>query len=102
MSELPASVRELRDPRSIRERCQRVLEAGLRGELSHFAVDLTRLQDAAKITADLSRERYPDLKVPPHSRFGHFDAGGVPRLAGLMAQIADREPREQARILVDV
>lgn len=102
LSALPASVRELRDPRSIRERCQRVLEAGLRGELSHFAVDLARLPDAAKITAELTRERYPDLNVPPHSRFGHFDAGGVPRLAALMAQIADREPREQARILVDV
>jgi hypothetical protein len=102
MTDLPAAVRELRDPRTIRERCGRILEAGLRGELSHFAVNLPRLHDAARTTAQLTRERHPDLKVPPHSRFGHFDAGGVPRLAGLTAQIADREARERARILTDV
>jgi hypothetical protein len=95
-------VAELRSPRAIRVRCQRVLESGLRGELAYFRVDLARMQDAARITADVTRRRYPDLRVPPHSRFAHFDAGGVPRLARLQAEIARHDALERARILTDV
>ena len=96
------AVRLLRSPATIRARCQSVLEAGLRGELAHFHVDLERLVDAARITAEVTRARYPALVVPPHSRFAHFDAGGVPRLAELEREIAHRAPREQARVLTDV
>lgn len=95
-------IAELRSPRTIRTRCERVLEAGLRGELRHFRVDLARLEEAARITAEVTRERYPDLKIPPHSRFGHFDAGGVARVARLTAEIAHHDVREQARMLTDV
>ena len=101
-SELAAAVAELRSPRTIRERCARVLEAGLRGELAHFAVDLERLPEAARITARMTRTRYPDLQIPAHSRFAHFDAGGVRRLAALERELATRGPREHARVLADV
>jgi hypothetical protein len=96
------AVAELRSPRTVRVRCQRVLEAGLRGELAHFRIDLARMQDTARITAEITRTRYPDLRVPPHSRFAHFDAGGVPRLARLEADIAHHDALERARILTDV
>ncbi|MDB4986810.1 MAG: hypothetical protein JWN04_1988 [Myxococcaceae bacterium] len=96
------SVRELRSPRTIRTRCERVLEAGLAGELAHFAVDLSRLPEAARITAEVTRERYPSLQIPPHSRFPHFDAGGIPRVAALMQELAGVDSLEQARVLVDV
>jgi hypothetical protein len=102
VSEKNGAVAELRSPRTIRVRCQRVLEAGLRGELAHFRVDLARMQDAARITANVTRMRYPDLRIPPHSRFAHFDAGGVPRLAMLQAEIAQHDALERARILTDV
>jgi hypothetical protein len=79
-----------------------VLEAGLRGELAHFRIDLARMKDAARLTAEVTRTRYPDLRVPPHSRFAHFDAGGVARVARLQAEIAQHDARERARILTDV
>jgi hypothetical protein len=96
------AVAELRDARTIRERCQRVLAAGLRGELEHFAVALERLPEAARFTAEITRARYPELRIPAHSRFAHFDAGGVARLARLGAEIAHLDQRERARILTDV
>jgi hypothetical protein len=99
---VPADVAELRSPRAIRERCARVLQAGERGELAHFAVDLSRLPEVARITAELTRTRFPDLQIPPHSRFAHFDAGGVPRLAALERELAARDPRERARVLAGV
>ena len=97
-----SALAELRSPHTIRARCQRVLEAGLRGELSHFAVDLTQLEEAARFTAEVTRERYPSLQIPPHSRFPHFDAGGVSRLSALTRQLEPLALRERARVLVDV
>ena len=96
------AVAELRAPRTIRERSARVLDAGLRGELRHFAVALERLPDVARFTAEITRARYPDLRIPAHSRFAHFDADGVARLARLEREIAGEERRERARILADV
>jgi hypothetical protein len=79
-----------------------VLQAGLRGELAWFAVDLDQLQGAARRTAELTRSRYPDLKVPAHSRFGHFEAGGVKRLVALEHALEGLAPRERARTLTDL
>lgn len=102
MRKLPDAIALLRSPRTIRERCEHVLEAGLDGRLAHFAVDLDRLPDAAHATARITRARYPDLQIPPHSRFAHFDAGGVSRVAALEREIAALDVRERARVLTDV
>lgn len=99
---VPEAVATLRSPHTIRARCRNVLQAGLRGELAWFEVDLHRLGDAARLTAELTRSRYPDLKVPEHSRFAHFEAGGVARLAELERELTSLAPRERARALVDL
>ncbi len=88
--------------RAIRERTGNVLEAGLRGELAHFRVDLPRLEQVAQQTAELTLRRYPRLGIPAHSRFGHFDAGGVPRLSAVERALSPLEPMERARALVDL
>ena len=92
----------LRLPDTIRARCRNVLQAGLRGELAWFAVDLDKLHGAARLTAELTRARYPDLNVPPHSRFAHFEAGGVKRLVALEHALEGLSPRERARTLTDL
>jgi hypothetical protein len=97
-----AALRSLRSPATIRARCQRILEAGLRGELAHFRIQLDKLDEAARLTARVTRQRYPDLNIPPHSRFAHFDVGGVARLDGLMRELSGVDAVEQARVLVDV
>ena len=97
-----SALAELRSPLTIRARCERVLEAGLAGQLAHFTVDLSKLHEVARRTARVTRERYPNLDIPAHSRFAHFDVGGVSRLAGLMRELARHDPLEQARVLVDV
>jgi hypothetical protein len=101
-SDAPDLLTTLRSPQTIRERCERVLAAGLRGELSHFDVQLARLHDAARFTAEITRTRYPELRVPAHSRFAHFDAGGVQRKAELERQLAVHPARERARRLTDL
>ena len=53
------------------------------GRSEHFSVDRSALPAVAQRVARLTRERYPDLKVPVHSRWRHFEAGGVDRKAEL-------------------
>ena len=46
---------------------------------THFSLHLERLDDVADYTIAVTRENYPDLKVPFHSRHGHLRAGGIDR-----------------------
>ena len=97
-----AAVAELRTTAAIRARANRVLQAGIAGKLAHFGVDESKLAEVARFTAEVTRKRYPDLRIPPHSRFGHFDAGGVARLAAVERELAGFASLERARCLTDL
>jgi hypothetical protein len=84
---------------AVRERCGIVFAAAERGETPHFRLHLDRLDDAAALVVETTRRRYPDLRVPFHSRWQHFSTGGVDR-AALVAPGAD--PGETARARIDL
>ena len=72
---------------AIRDRCRQVLKASYAGK-SLFLVDRTRYQELANYVAEVTQKNYPDLKVPFHSRWKHFDVGQIPRLKNLENKIA--------------
>jgi len=88
----------LRTPEAIRERAGALLARGLDGRLRHFRVDLSRLAAAADLVAAVTRERYPDLRVPLHSRWRHFAAGGHDRAAELDRALAPSDERARSRL----
>ena len=92
----------LRTPIAIRERCNAVLALALEDRLEHFSVDMNALDRVAELVVDVTREAYPDLQVPIHGRFRHFEVGGVDRIAQLKEQLAGRSPIERAKALVDL
>jgi Protein of unknown function (DUF1688) len=83
--------------RAVRERCGLVFQAAERGGTPHFRLHLDRLDEAARFVAEVTRRNYPDLRVPFHSRWRHFAAGGFDR-AALVATGADRAEAARARI----
>jgi uncharacterized protein DUF1688 len=97
-----AAILYLRTPEAIRARAGAVLGCGLDGRLRHFGVDLSRLAPAADLVAAVTRERYPDLRVPLHSRWRHFAAGGHDRVAELDRALAGLSVDEQARARLDL
>ncbi|MFO1218446.1 MAG: URC4/urg3 family protein [Burkholderiaceae bacterium] len=99
---LHAAVQRLRAPATIRERCARITEAVARGESLHFRVDRSRLDEVAARVATLTRARFPDLAIPYHSRWRHFEAGGVDRKAELDAKLAGRSAVAMARARIDL
>ncbi|MGA9581327.1 MAG: DUF1688 family protein [Allosphingosinicella sp.] len=64
---------------AVRERAHELLEIALEGGVEGWSVDLERLDDAADLTANVTREAYPGLTIPFHARWRHFVAG-EPRL----------------------
>lgn len=96
------SVDWLRSPRAIRERCHALLELGKAGKLAWFAVEPGRLDEVVDYVLAVTREAYPTGEIPLHSRWGHFDVGGVKRNAELQARLAGLPAAERARVKVDL
>ncbi|OWY66089.1 uracil phosphoribosyltransferase [cyanobacterium TDX16] len=86
----------LRSPRAIRDRCGQLFELARQDKLSHFRCDLTQLGRVAKYVIAVMQEQYPDGQIPFHSRWQHFEVGGVPRLAQLERLLAGLSPVERA------
>jgi hypothetical protein len=86
----------LREPAAIRARCRTLFEAGLAGKLDWFDLDLGRLDAVADLVETVTRESYPDLDIPYHSRWRHF--GG--RWEPIAATLVNR--RELARTAADL
>jgi hypothetical protein len=72
------------------------------GKSHHFAVDLRQLGRVADYVISVMRCEYPNLQVPFHSRWRHFEVGGVPRLAWLDTQLAGLTSLEKAAAKFDL
>ena len=92
----------LRESATIRARCAAVTRAVEEGRSGHFKIDRSALPAVAQRVAALTRERFPDLKIPYHSRWRHFEAGGVDRKGELDTLLAGRTPAEVARARIDL
>ncbi|HJV61967.1 MAG TPA: URC4/urg3 family protein [Albitalea sp.] len=99
---LHEAVRTLRRPATIRERCAAIAAAATAGGSPHFEIDLRRLPEIAQRVARVTRERYPALAIPLHSRWRHFEAGGIDRKAELDARLASRSSTAVARAQIDL
>ena len=85
----------------MRERCGVVHRWVADGRSPHFALDESRLGAVAAYVADVTREAYPVLKIPYHSRWRHFSAGGIDRWGELAAR-SDADALERARMAADL
>ena len=97
-----SSVNYLRSLGAIRERCQQLFDLALEDKLQHFRSDLTKLDRTADYVLEVIKTNYPDLQVPFHSRWRHFEAGGERRLDLLNAKLAGLSPLEKARTKFDL
>jgi Protein of unknown function (DUF1688) len=92
----------LRTTTAIRERAAALLARARHGESAWFTVDSAALQGAAETVAEVTKSRYPDLKIPYHSRWRHFEAGGTDRRAKLDQLLGDVTAAERARAQIDL
>jgi hypothetical protein len=99
---IDAAVRWLRTPEAVRERAALVLAAAEAGLTPHFALDESRLEEAADIVVRLTRERYPDLAISLHSRWRHFEIGPRDHWRECARRLGRIDSDELARIRFDL
>jgi hypothetical protein len=99
---VPAQLAVLDTLDAVRARSGYVARFVETGHSRHFILDRARLDAAVEATVAATRARYPTLEVPPHSRWRHFDASGVARIAGLDALLRNRPCADAARARFDL
>jgi hypothetical protein len=87
---------------AVRERAHRILEVGLADRLAHFHVDLRGLEQAADLTVAVTREAYPSLDIPFHSRWRHFVLDRADRWAALAGTVHWPSAAARARAEFDL
>jgi hypothetical protein len=92
----------LRTTTAIRERAAALLARARAGGSAWFTVDDSAMDSAALEVVAVTRERYSHLRIPYHSRWRHFEAGGVDRKALLDKRLGDAHPAERARAYIDL
>lgn len=97
-----SAARLLRSTTAVRTRARQLLARAREGASEYFVVSGTALAGAARTVAQLTRERYPDGRIPYHSRWRHFEAGGVDRRALLDAALGDVDAATRARAQIDL
>ena len=102
LSGAEAAARELRTTRAVRERCAQLLDRARSGDSAWFTVHDDAVGGAAREVADATRRRYPQLHIPFHSRWRHFEAGGVDRREQLERLLGDVPNAVRARAMVDL
>lgn len=96
-----STVQYLQSTTAIREQAQRIYQKAQNGG-SHFRIVDDCLPACVDTALKLIHSNYPNLDVPFHSRWRHFEIGNYAQLHRLQSACADQSPLEQARIGFDV
>ncbi|NEO29143.1 MAG: URC4/urg3 family protein [Symploca sp. SIO3C6] len=92
----------LKTPKAIRERCNRLFKLAYTDSLPYFYCDLSQLDKVANYVIEVIREQYPDLNIPFHSRWRHFEVGKILRLTELEHKLSGLTPLEIAQTKFDL
>jgi hypothetical protein len=95
-------VQTLQDLRTIRKQSQRLLDFARQHKLHHFTVNDKNMAATADFVLDVMQDQYPTLAIPYHTRWRHFEAGGINRMPDLSRIRPGITQQEQGRILFEL
>ncbi len=86
---------------AIRDKSHEIFEACLEGQ-TYFEVHQEKLPEVAALVAKVTKENYPSLVIPYHSRWSHFAAFGKDRIDNFFNAIQNYSSLKQAQIEIDL
>lgn len=99
---MDSEIEFLLSPEAVNASADKMLKHLLAGH-THFFFHEEKMLGLAQLVAEVTRKNYPDLNVPYHSRWKHFEAGGSPeRLKKLAEALAGKSAEEKLRAQVDL
>ena len=100
MSQLLSPLQEiLWSPASIRARCQQVFEKARNNKLTTYTFHPEKVDEMVDFVIEIIKQNYPNGDIPPHSRWRHFEVGGIDRWRELDLPA---DTREQARVATEL
>lgn len=100
--DLASVIKKLQDPKTIRSQSQRLLELAKDNQLKYFALNLKQLDNTASYITDVITSKYPDLDIPYHSRWRHFEMDGLNRIEQLKLKAQPKSAIEWGKILYEL
>jgi len=94
-------VKQLSKIESVRRVCGKVFELAKEDKTKYFKLNLDKLPETAKYVADVILENYPNLDVPYHSRWRHYEKLPLDIIKNLTSTWKCTE-KERARRLIDL
>lgn len=88
----------LRKPQTIRDHCMQIRKSLESGESEYFYYHPEKWSEICELVSKITLENYPDLNVPLHSRWRHFNAGKIHRLSQLADELRNVSNLEKARV----
>ena len=87
---------------AVRERAHRMLALGLDDKLPHFRVHPEKMDGVVDLVLQTTRDAYPSLDVPFHSRWRHFVVNGDNRWAAIAGRARWNDAAARARAEFDL
>ncbi len=100
--DIAAALAHLRSTDTVRQRANALLARARADESEFFEVRDIRMAPLARLVADVTHQRYPNLRIPYHSRWRHFEAGSVDRKALLDKALVGQHTADRARTYIDL
>ena len=97
-----ADLAKLLNAAAVRKRCALVHDWVAADRSQHFTLDKRLLAEVAVYVANVTRAAYPDLNIPPHSRWRHFSAGGRDRWASMAQKFDGATANDRACAAIDL
>ena len=97
----PNDVDYLLTPSAVRERSQKLFQEIIKGK-GHFQYNEENLEKVATFVGEVIKENYPDLQIPYHSRWNHFNVGEVDRVAQVNQLLNNYKKTERAQTKIDL
>jgi hypothetical protein len=94
-------VDRLLDPGTIRQQAKKIAALSDSGK-TNFSIDRSALPATADLVSAMCRENYPNLNIPFHSRWSHFNVGGIERQSNIESSLKGLDSVERARSLFDL
>mmetsp|Transcript_13398 Transcript_13398/g.15038 ORF Transcript_13398/g.15038 Transcript_13398/m.15038 type:complete len:775 (+) Transcript_13398:31-2355(+) len=73
-------ISELRNLEMVRSRCNQIFALAEKDEAVHFKLDMTKLPQVAEFVAKMCKDNYPNLNIPYHSRWRHFNEAALEKV----------------------
>jgi hypothetical protein len=87
---------------AVRDRAHRMLAIGLEDRLPNFRIHLDSMDSAVDLVLKVTRNAYPSLDIPFHSRWRHFVANGDDRWATIAHRTSWSDRAARARSEFDL